>query len=153
MIFYFTVWYKYNWNSICVRDFAYFFVQDIFTFLNFEINGCKILLYKHSYVLKSSEVSGFAAEMACKRKHSKYSSIISSNYVFKGLAFETLGPWCKEAIDFINVIGDRLIAESGDSKSKKFLFERISLAIQRGNAASIRGTFPDSAILSEIFVL
>jgi hypothetical protein len=93
------------------------------------------------------------AEMACKRKHSKYSSIISSNYVFKGLAFETLGPWCKEAIDFINVIGNRLIAGSGDSKSKKFLFERISLAIQRGNAASIRGTFPDSAILSEIFVL
>jgi hypothetical protein len=80
-------------------------------------------------------------------------SIISSNYVFKGLAFETLGLWCKEAIDFINVIGNRLIAESGDSKSKKFLFERISLAIQRGNAASIRGTFPDSAILSEIFVL
>jgi hypothetical protein len=63
------------------------------------------------------------------------------------------GPWCKETIDFINVIGDRLIAESGDSKSKKFLFERISLAIQRGNAASIRGTFPDSALLSEIFAL
>jgi hypothetical protein len=106
-----------------------------------------------SYVLKSCEVSGFAAEMACKRKHSKYSSIISSNYVFKGLAFETLGPWCKEAIDFINVIGNGLIAESGDSKSKKFLFERISLAIQRRNAASIWGTFPDSALLSEIFVL
>jgi hypothetical protein len=35
-----------------------------------------------SYVLKTSEVSGFAAEMACKRKHSKYSSIISSNYIF-----------------------------------------------------------------------
>jgi hypothetical protein len=33
-----------------------------------------------SYVLKTSEVSGFAAEMACKHKHSKYSSIISSNY-------------------------------------------------------------------------
>jgi hypothetical protein len=72
---------------------------------------------------------------------------ISSNYIFKGLPFETLGPWCKETIDFINVIGKRLSAESGDSKSKKFLFERISLAIQRGNAASIRGTFPDSALL------
>jgi hypothetical protein len=118
--------------------------------LSFEIQFSTLA---DSYVLKSSEVSGFAAEMACKRKHSKYSLIISSNYVFKGLAFETLGPWCKEAIDFINVIGNRLIAESGDSKSKKFLFERISLAIQRGNAASIRGTFPDSAILSEIFVL
>jgi hypothetical protein len=65
-----------------------------------------------SYVLKTSEGSGFAAEMACKRKHSKYSSIILSNYIFKGLAFETLG---KEAIDFI-VIENRLIAESGDSK-------------------------------------
>jgi hypothetical protein len=43
-----------------------------------------------SYVLKTSEVSGFAAEMACKRKHNKYRSIISSNYIFKGLAFETL---------------------------------------------------------------
>ncbi|KAH0810441.1 hypothetical protein GEV33_012350 [Tenebrio molitor] len=107
----------------------------------------------NSYVLKTPAVSGFAAEMACKRKHSKYSSIISSNYIFKGLAFETLGPWCKETIDFINVIGNRLIAESGDSKSKKFLFERISLAIQRGNAASIQGTFPDSALLWEIFAL
>jgi hypothetical protein len=44
----------------------------------------------------------------------------------------------QEVIDFINVIGNRLIAESGNSKSKKFLLERIS-AIQRGNAASIQG--------------
>jgi hypothetical protein len=101
-----------------------------------------------SYVLETSEVSGFGAEMACKRKHSKYSSIISSNYIFKGLAFKTLSPWCKDAIDFINVIGKQLIAELGDSKSKKFLFERISLAIQHGNATSIRDTFPDSALLS-----
>jgi hypothetical protein len=86
--------------------------------------------------LKSSEVSGFAAEMACKRKHNKYSSIISSNYIFKGLAFETLGPWCKEAINFINVIGNRLIAELGNSTWK-----------------SIRGAFPDSALLSKIFLL
>jgi hypothetical protein len=30
---------------------------------------------------------------------------------------------------------------------------KISLAIQRGNAASIRGTFPDSELLWEIFAL
>jgi hypothetical protein len=63
-----------------------------------------------NYVLKTSEVSGIT-------------------YIFKSLAFETLGPWCKEAIDFINVVGNRFIAESSDSKSKKFLFERIYLAI------------------------
>jgi hypothetical protein len=43
-------------------------------------------------------------------------------------------------------MGERLIAESRDSKSKKFLLEKISLAIQRGNAASSRGTFPDSVV-------
>jgi hypothetical protein len=35
----------------------------------------------------------------------------------------------------------------------KNINQRISLAIQRGNAASIRGTFLDSALLSEIFAL
>jgi hypothetical protein len=30
---------------------------------------------------------------------------------------------------------------------KQFFFERIFLAIERGNAASIRGTFPDSALI------
>jgi hypothetical protein len=33
---------------------------------------------------------------------------------------------------------------------KKNYIKPISFAIQRGNAASIRGTFPDSALLSEI---
>jgi hypothetical protein len=76
----------------------------------------------NSYVLKTAEVSGFVAEMACKRKHSKYILIISSNYVFKGLAFETLGHRCKEFIDFIYVIGNRLIAESDYSKIKEIPF-------------------------------
>jgi hypothetical protein len=91
--------------------------------------------------LKTSELSGFGAEMACKRKHSNYSSIISSNYIFKGLAFETLGPWCKEAMDFINVIGNQLIAESSDSKSKKFFFERISLAHSSWKRCKLSGHF------------
>jgi hypothetical protein len=41
-------------------------------------------------VLKTSEISSFVVEMACKRKHSKYSSIISSNCIFKRLAFGPL---------------------------------------------------------------
>jgi hypothetical protein len=46
--------------------------------------------------------------------------IVSSNYVFKGLAFETLGPWCKEAIDFINVIGNQAIQNLRNSFSRGF---------------------------------
>ncbi|KAH0810808.1 hypothetical protein GEV33_011983 [Tenebrio molitor] len=77
----------------------------------------------NSYVLKTSEVSGFAAEMICKRKRSKYSSII-----FKGLAFESFGLWCKEAINFINVTGNRLIAESGIDTMAPYL--TIDLTVQ-----------------------
>jgi hypothetical protein len=110
--------------------------------------------FADSYVLKTLKFQVLHLKWLANANIANiHSSTISSNYIFKGLVFETLDPCCKETIDFINVIRNRLIAESGYSKSEKFLFERISLAIQRGNAASIRDTFPDSALLSEIFVL
>jgi hypothetical protein len=42
-----------------------------------------------SYVLKSSEVSGFAAEMACKRKHtrSKYTLPLKNFRIFLNLKY------------------------------------------------------------------
>jgi hypothetical protein len=42
---------------------------------------------------------------------------------------------------------------SGDLKAKYFLRQRISLAIQRGNAASIRGALPETTPLEEIYFL
>jgi hypothetical protein len=97
--------------------------------------------------------SGAAAEIACVKKHNKYKSLKSANFIFKALAFETLGPWCKEANSFIDNVGSKLIAESGDLKAKYFLRQRISLAIQRGNAASIRGALPETTPLEEIYFL
>jgi hypothetical protein len=46
-----------------------------------------------------------------------------------------------------------LLRNQAIQNQRNALFERIFLAIQGGNAASIRVTFPDSALLSEIFVL
>jgi hypothetical protein len=46
-----------------------------------------------------------------------------------------------------------IIVESGDSKSKKFLFERISLAIQRGSAASIRASGNFCIIKQKCYVI
>jgi hypothetical protein len=61
-------------------------------------------------------------------------------------------------IPLVNFCSDENIQTIFGTKLEDFLnyrtdYNSISLAIQRGNAASIRGTFPDSAILSEIFVL
>jgi hypothetical protein len=75
-----------------------------------------------SYVLKISEVSGFAAEMVCKRKHSKYSLIISSNYIFKGLAFETLGLGAKKpSISLMSSETDLLRNQAIQNQRNSFL--------------------------------
>jgi hypothetical protein len=42
---------------------------------------------------------------------------------------------------------------SNDNKSTLYLTQRISLAIQRGNAASVLGTIPLSPDLEEIFYI
>jgi hypothetical protein len=55
---------------------------------------------------------------------------------------------CKTFIDFI---GAKLIVGFGDSRAK--LYQRISLAIQRGNAASILDPLPYAAPLEEVHCL
>jgi hypothetical protein len=57
---------------------------------------------------------------------------------------------CKTFIDFI---GAKLIIESGDSRAKFFFYQRISLAVQRGNAASILGTLPYATPFEEVHSL
>ena len=60
------------------------------------------------------------------------------------VAVETLGVWGPSAIALCADIGGRLASESGDSRSLAFLQQRISLAVQRGNAAAGIGTLPTS---------
>jgi hypothetical protein len=57
---------------------------------------------------------------------------------------------CKTFIDFI---GAKLIIESGDYRAKFSLSQRISLAIQRGNATTILGTLPYATPLEEVHFL
>ncbi|KAF2896372.1 hypothetical protein ILUMI_09803 [Ignelater luminosus] len=66
---------------------------------------------------------------------------------------ETFGPWSKEAQDLVHTIGTNLNQISGDSRSKQFLTQRISLAIQRGNAACVFETLTSSTSMEEIFYL
>jgi hypothetical protein len=107
-----------------------------------------------SYLPQTTIEAGSAAEIACKKKHEKYKKlIISSGFNFKALAFETLGRWCDEAESFIDAIGTKLFLATGNSKARYYLKQRISLALQRGNGASILGRLPNSPILEDIFLL
>jgi len=68
-------------------------------------------------------------------------------------ACETLGPWCTEARNFVNQLGNMLNTCTGEPRSKLYLTQRISIAIQRTNAARVMGTFDSSAKLEEIFYI
>lgn len=51
----------------------------------------------------------------------------NSNYLFVAVAFETFGPWDKEAKDFIDAIGQKLNVLTGSNASSNYLQQRVSI--------------------------
>ena len=92
-----------------------------------------------SHVQGSAVCAGAAAAKAEASKIAKYTEI-STTHVFIPLAFETLGAWGEQARNFISDLRRRLMAITGDMRETDFLRQRLSIAIQRGNALSIRGS-------------
>ena len=53
---------------------------------------------------------------------------------------ETMGVFGASTVPFIRGLGRRIVAQTGDKRETRWLFERISLAVVRGNAASVFAT-------------
>jgi hypothetical protein len=66
-----------------------------------------------------------------------------------------LGPWGDDAKKIINEIGQKIQKITNESRSTSYLSQRISIAVQRGNAASVLETIEDSSNdkLEEIFYI
>ena len=93
-----------------------------------------------SHLPGTSLEAGSAAESASHLKHVKYADITRS-HDFVAVAVETLGPVNKDGQAFLQNLGQRLSAMSGDPRESAFLFQRISIIMQRSNASSILGSF------------
>jgi len=78
----------------------------------------------------TSYTAGGAAETASSRKVQKYSSI-PTDYIFQPAAFETHWSLNASSFDFLREVGRRLTASSGDLCETFFLFQRLSILIQR----------------------
>src|SRR6218665_429981 len=61
--------------------------------------------------------------------------------LFTPLALETLCPINCEGLSFVSELGQKLRATTGEMCETAFLFQRISIAIQRFNAVAFRKTF------------
>ena len=97
----------------------------------------------NSYVHLSSQSAGGAAEAATNRKITKYANL-PVTCIFQPLAFETHGAAHSSALDFLNAMGGRLAAASGDTRETAFLWQRTSVLLQRLNAVLIGETFVDA---------
>ena len=91
--------------------------------------------------------AGAAAAAAESLKRTKYAELVASgSYIFSPIAIETLGVWGPAASAICDEIGGRTSQLTGDPRATFFLKQRLSLAIQRGNAASVIGTHPQGDI-------
>ena len=93
---------------------------------------------------------GSVAKDAEDWKTAKYLTLVPL-YNFKPIAVETLGALGDCATDFFQSLGQRISVATGEPRSSQFLFQRLSVAIQRGNAACVVGTVPSSRGLEDIF--
>ena len=89
-----------------------------------------------SYVSQGAVQAGSAATAASEWKSAKYSSL-SSSHVFVPVAVETLGPLAEEAQLFLAAIGRKASLCTADPREATFLYQRISVAIQRFNAVCL----------------
>jgi hypothetical protein len=100
-----------------------------------------------SHLRQSSLQAGAAAASAEARKESKYADLVSAgDFLFSPIAIETLGVWGPSALAVCEEIGGRTANLTGDLRATAFLKQRLSLAVQRGNAAAVVGTHPNGDI-------
>ena len=71
----------------------------------------------------------------------KYAEL-ATRYIVQPVAFETMGTLSASTILFLKTLGRRMAAVNGDDRSGDFLLQRLSLAVQRGNAISVLGSMP-----------
>ena len=102
--------------------------------------------YAPSYSALATRESGAVAAQAEERKCSKYCHLVSS-HTFAPVAIETSGAIGPRTSEFLRELGRWLRQVTGEVKSTIYLLQHLSVAIQRGNAASVFGTISHSADL------
>ena len=106
-----------------------------------------------SHLEANSKEAGSAAIKAEQKKLKHYANLATSGLIIMPVAVETLGSFAPMGLQFVKDLGKRIIEINGDKRSTMYLFQRLSIAIQRGNAASITGTLPSASSLDELYYL
>ena len=87
----------------------------------------------------TAHTPGAAADKAELRKRTFYSSL-ETRYRFEPISVETTGVLGKSTEKFVAELGRRISGRTGERRETEWLRQRISIAIVRGNAASVMAT-------------
>jgi len=115
------------------------------SFLGVEVNhwlgmsGCTTVA--DSYVTTASHATGAVAEQTADRKCLKYADLSAADE-FQPVAVETHGPFSASTISFLVYLGHEISERTGEPLEVQFLFQWISVLIQKFNSVIFHDTFP-----------
>ena len=95
--------------------------------------------YAPSHIPAAVRGAGTVAAQAERVKLAKYAHLNSTHF-FVPFAVETSGVLGEAAEEFVRELGRRLFKITGEPRSREYLLQHISIAVQRGNVAAILGT-------------
>ena len=95
--------------------------------------------YAKSHIDQTAREACSAANKAAANKTVKYGAL-SASHIFLPVAVETAGTWNQSAIALIQEIGRRITAVTEDTRETVFLFQRLSIALQRGSPSWLHST-------------
>ena len=85
-----------------------------------------------------------------KDKYDNYMDLVNENYYVVPIAHKTMAP---DSLKFLKDLGSRISEATGGKRAKSFLFQSLSMNLQRGNALCVMGTVAHHRKLEEIYNL
>ena len=77
-----------------------------------------------------------------------------TDYHFIPISVETFGTWGEIGLKFVKEAGSLIAEKTKEKRSTCFLFQALSIGLQRGNYLALTGTLGETgACLEEIFSL
>ena len=88
-----------------------------------------------------------------KDKYDNYKDLVNDNYKLSLITHKTMGSWTPDSLKFVKDLGSRITEATGENQAKSFLFQSLSMNLQRGNAVCVMGTVAHHRKLEEIYNL
>ena len=89
--------------------------------------------FANSYIGDTSTRATAAADSAAANKTAKYTDLANTHH-FVPIAVETGGAWKELVLEFITKLGRRISRMTKVQRETQFMFQRLSISLQRGNA-------------------